>query len=108
MSRHGSNGLGSVVSMTGHLMVVETLVSGRSVASSCIGDEEPGCRSVCQTTIIAATNAHNAQITRSLAAIAPPAIYGRLCRRRSSDPAGSVAAHAGRLKGNGGVNENMY
>ena len=73
MSRHGSNGLGSTVSITGHLIVVETLVIGTSVESSRAGPApEPVGGAVCQTRITAATSADNAASRRTLAAITPP------------------------------------
>src|SRR5512139_2936674 len=92
MSLHGLNGDGSVVSTTGHLIDVVTLVIGMSSAST-LGAP---AGSVCQTTITAVINAPSTETRRSLAAITP------LVRR--SDPAGSVA---GGLQRPGG-SENLF
>src|ERR1700760_2116890 len=88
MSSHGSNGRGSTVSITGHLIVVDTSDIGAAVDRSStlpLAPEPAGV--VCQTTITAATSAHTADSTRSLATITP---------RSLSDPAGSVAVRRSR------------
>src|SRR5882757_4127673 len=73
MSLHESNGVGSTVSMTGHLMVVDTSLMGADVDRSCTGPPSGLATGlVCQTTITAATSAHTADSRRSLAAITPP------------------------------------
>src|SRR6476620_8686293 len=76
MSWHASNGRGSTVSMTGHLMLVETSLMGAEVerrSTPSVPSLPVGL--VCHTTITAATSAHIADSRRSLAAIKSP---GRL------------------------------
>src|SRR4029077_14042800 len=81
MSSHGSNGRGLTVATTGHLIVVDTSDRGAAVDRSSTLPEPAGPPGlVCQTTITAATSAHSADRTRSLAAIKPPALW-RLRRR---------------------------
>ena len=73
MSSHGSNGRGSTVSITGHLIVVDTSDIGAAVDRSSTPPAATGPAGlVCQTTITAATSAHSADSRRSLAAIKPP------------------------------------
>ena len=85
MSLHGLNGSGSVVSMTGHLIDVVTLVMGMS--SAWTSGRLAG--SACQTTITAATSAQSAESRRSLATITPPAFVAARSRLLS-DPARGV------------------
>src|SRR5258705_9416518 len=73
MSLHASNGFGLTVSITGHLMVVETSLIGADVDRSCTDPlSGPATGLVCQTRITAATSAHTADSKRSLAAITLP------------------------------------
>src|SRR5258705_8059373 len=91
MSSHGSNGRGLTVSITGHLIVVATSDRGAVVERNSTLPVATGPAGlVCQTMITAATSAHSADRTRSLAVIKPPASW-RLRRCTLSDPAGSVA-----------------
>ena len=92
MSRHGSNGLGSTVSITGHLIVVVTWVIGTSVASSRAGPApEPAGGAVCQTRITAATSADTAASRRALAPITPlqleslPGVYKSAAAARTGN-----------------------
>src|SRR3954469_315194 len=83
MSRHASNGSGSTVSITGHLIVVVAIGSGAKVERSCTGS---GVCTVsgppCSTRITAVTSAPNAANRRILVAITPP--------RASTAPAGTI------------------
>ena len=82
MSSHGSNGRGSTVSITGHLIVVDTSDSGAAVdRSSTLPLAAGPVGLVCQTTITAATSAHSADRTRSLATTYIPCLFWRLSRR---------------------------
>src|SRR3954465_7465311 len=70
VSLHASNGEGLTVSITGHLMVVETSLMGADVDRSCTAPLSGAATGlVCQTTITAATSAHIADSKRNSAAI---------------------------------------
>ena len=105
MSSHGSNGRGSTVSITGHLIVVDTSDRGAAVdRSSTLPLAAGPAGSVCQTTITAATSAHSADRTRSLATITPPAVSAAQPPNARPTLPGSVAVRRSRRTGN----KNMF
>ena len=78
MSSHGTNGLGSTMSITGHLIVVVGLSIGTAVDRSCtlrVAARFAGAD--CTTTTTAATRAHSTANSRNLVAMAPP-LLGRM------------------------------
>src|ERR1700759_2278729 len=79
MSRHGSNGLGSVVATIGLFIVVGGSMGGAVDRSSTLGPPTVAGGALCHTTTAAMNKAPNAASRRSLATMtSPPCLIVRL------------------------------
>jgi hypothetical protein len=93
MSRHASNGSGSTVSTTGHLMVVVAIGNGAAVERNCTGSAAGTVSGPpCWTRITAVTSAPNAANRRILVAMKSPrarlplpGLYKSSCRSRTEN-----------------------